>query len=94
MARIKYGESRISDEKACYFCGAEFGLDRHEFLNACDKPHAVEDGLWVYVCRKCHTLYQNNSQVMNAGRRKSQMVYEEQIGTREEFMKRYRKNYL
>ena len=84
----------FSNEKACFFCGLRDGLEHHEWLNGPDRRHAAQDGLWVWLCHRCHSDVQNDPEVMREGQKCSQGVFEKELGTREEFRKRYRKSYL
>lgn len=52
----KDGPSIIPQSKPtqCYFCGKRDGLEKHHCLHGAFKKLAVQDGLWVWICRKCH----------------------------------------
>ena len=54
----QYKPSAIQKTCECYLCGKSYtaGLDHHHCLHGTgDKKKADEDGLWVWLCRECHS---------------------------------------
>ena len=94
MRKIKYNPTRIQKRTDCFWCRSTMFLDHHEFLCGPDRKNAAEDGLWVWACRRCHIRIQNDPEIMLNGKKLSQQIFEEEIGTRDDFRKRYRKSYL
>lgn len=83
----------------CFFCGAPAQCHHHLIFGA-DRQRADEDGLIVPSCNKCHTTgkvterIHDNSIAEKLSKMLGQAIYENKIGTREEFLARYRKSYL
>lgn len=50
-------------DKECYFCGSQQGLERHHiFGGVANRPLSEKYGLYVYLCQNCHiniTNYKN-----------------------------------
>lgn len=100
--RIKT-KSIVQLDKECYFkdkiphacdCGIE---EHHCFEGNPNRKHSEEDGLKIYSCPCMHRgrygIHQNR-EVELLVKKHAQMVYESEIGTREEFIIRYGKSYL
>ena len=88
------GQSIISNERRCYLCGNTYGLDKHHIFNGGGyRKKAETDGLWIYLCRGCHEEIHRNAVKRLELKKFGQEVYEEKIGTRQEFRKRYGKYY-
>ena len=84
------------DTHYCYLC-SNWGAGRmewHHVLNGPFRKKAEEDGLKVKVHRTCHRFIHEHPDTANTLKKRAQRCYEEQIGTREEFMERYHRNYL
>lgn len=82
------------DLEHCYICHKQ-AIQRHHVFNASNRGHATDDHLWIPVCLDCHIkIHNERSQRLNYSlKRDGQLAYEEDH-TRDEFMKRYGKNYL
>lgn len=58
MRKSNYIPSAIQTKCECYLChkGYTAGLDHHHVIHGTgDRKKADEDGLWVWLCRDCHT---------------------------------------
>lgn len=54
----KYQPSKIQKTCECYLChgSSSKGLEHHHCLHGTgQRKLADEDGLWVWLCRKCHS---------------------------------------
>jgi len=87
-------ESILQKEKRCFICGRTGPLDEHHCLSGTsNRDLSTEDGLTIYLCRKCHKLHDTGKfekEIKGFAQRK----WEETQGTREEFIKRYGKSWL
>jgi len=93
-------DSRITKEKECFLTGSTNNLDRHHLFFGANRKLADEDGLWIWLehyhhiadspCKTPHNCRELDLELKKLG----QMIYEREIGTRDEFMKRYGRNYL
>lgn len=98
-------ESLMQKGKYCYLCYEKYGkynyraLHKHHALHgSANRALAEADGLYIYACLGCHELdkdaihncYATDLSVMQ----QAQRVYEEKLGSREAFIKRYGKSFL
>lgn len=100
-------DSIISNVKECYFCGSQYGLERHHCIKGnANRRLAEEDGLWINLCRFHHSkLHGKDGHEMDMALKKlAEWAWLEQrhyihrgIPTDEgieAWIKRYGKNYL
>ena len=79
----------------CYICGAFGHTDEHHIFGGSCRKTSDRLGLVVHLCRSCHrNVHERDSQTMLYLHQKGQMIYEEHIGTREEFIKEFIRSYL
>lgn len=92
-------KSIISDDKVCFVCRGS-ATDIHHCLAGRNRKKADKYGLTVWLCRKCHTRIHSAKEgdpYMNASlflKQTAQQAFEKQIGTREDFIKEFGRNYL
>jgi hypothetical protein len=91
------GKSIMQADRACYFCGRMTGLERHHvFAGTANKKISETYGLWVWLCRNCHTG-KNGAQYDKENNLKlkqdAQMAFQKYYG-RKVWMQIIRKNYL
>jgi len=88
-------KSIMQKDKKCFLCGTTKGLQKHHVMNASNRSKADKDGLWVWLCMECHTgsrgVHQNAKLMMEL-KKIAQTIYEFDH-SREEWMKRYGRNY-
>lgn len=85
------------DENICSVCGKRITGARnlHHIMNGTAyRKKSDEDGLVVYLHPTCHQWLHSHPMSMRTFKQRAQRYYEESIGTREQFIKRYGKNYL
>ena len=90
-----YEHSAMTDDlDHCYLCGRD-RVHFHHVFGKYNRDKATEDGLFVPVCLECHIKIhsERSQQLMYNLHRQGQMKYEE-THTREEWFKRYGRNYL
>lgn len=80
----------------CDVCGKYIygGKDKHHLMNGPYRQKSEEDGLYIYLHHSCHMWLHNHPKSMRTFKQKGQKYYEEHIGSREDFIKRYGKSYL
>lgn len=91
-----------SDCSVCFLCGRNGAVDRlekHHIFGAANRRLSEEDGLFIYLCgHRCHrngkSAVHMDKVTMEAFHKIGQRAYETHIGSREDFIKRYGKNYL
>lgn len=85
------------DIEICAVCGKRIigAKNVHHCLNGqAYRGKCDEDGLIVILHPTCHMWLHNHPMSMRTFKQRAQRYYEENIGTREQFIKRYGKNYL
>lgn len=94
---IKLERNRFSvftdDLTSCYLCGRKKD-DLHEIFGGRNRINSIRRGFVLPLCRKCHSLNQNNLFFNDYWHRQGQIYWEENIGAREEFIEVFRRNYL
>ena len=91
-------KSVITNSSACYLCGKP-GTETHHCIFGSKRKLADKDGLTVRLCHSCHDAIHHSpkefdQQMQRALKKIAQEKWEEKYGSREEFIKRYGKNYL
>lgn len=90
--------SLLSNDKKCYICGATYSLHRHHiFFGSANRKLSEQDGCWVYLCpahhngSNCSPHY--NRKIDLWLKEECQIAWEGVYGTRQDFIKRYGRNY-
>lgn len=78
----------------CYLCNSTYKLTWHEIYAGKNRQNSMRYGLCLRLCLKCHSKEQKNSQFNDYWHKQGQLYWEENIGSRKEFIKVFRKNYL
>lgn len=84
----------------CFFCGRPAECEHHLLFGKGIRPLAEADGLKVPSCNQCHNLgivsgrIHDNAMAEKLSKMLGQAIYEKEIGTREDFRKRYGKSYI
>ena len=81
------------DLEYCYLCGKKKN-DLHEVYSGRNRINSIKYGFVLPLCRECHSLNQNNPFFNEYWHKQGQLYWEEFIGTKEEFIEVFRKNYL
>ena len=82
------------DINKCMFCPATTNRTWHEIYCGRNRQNSMEDGFCLRMCLLCHEKKQEDSQFNEFWHHKAQLWYESIIGSREQFLARYRRNYL
>lgn len=83
-----------NDIERCYLCGSIYKLTWHEIYVGKNRQNSMKYGLCLRLCLNCHSKEQENSQFNDYWHKQGQLYWEENIGSREEFIKVFRRNYL
>lgn len=88
----------VTDTEHCIFCGSNNTEIHHVYFGVANRPIADKHGLTVPLCNKHHTgsgdSPHRNRIIDIALKCWAQTVYENQIGTRDQFRKDFGKSYL
>ena len=83
-----------NDTERCYLCGSTYKLTWHEIYSGKNRQNSMKNGLCLRLCLNCHSKEQEDSQFNDYWRKQVQLYWEENTGSREEFIKVFRRNYL
>ena len=91
-------KSIMQTEKRCYVCGTTYNLhDHHIFYGTANRKQSEKHGFKVFLCGRHHNLSNEgvhfNPDLDMRLKRECQAKFEE-THSRDEFMKKKRKNYL
>ena len=82
------------DTEKCYLCDSTYKLTWHEIYAGRNRQNSMRYGLCLRLCLNCHSKKQTNSQFNDYWHKQGQLYWEGNIGSREEFIKVFRRNYL
>lgn len=81
------------DLEHCYLCGKKKN-DLHEVFGGRNRINSIKYNFILPLCRECHSSNQNNVIFNDYWHKRGQLYWEKNIGSREEFIKVFRRNYL
>ncbi len=94
-------KSIVTEQKEmCFFCGRPAECEHHLLFGNDARKLSEQDGLKLPVCNNCHNMgkvaerIHDNPMAEKLSKILGQVIYEEKIGSREEFRTRYGKSYL
>jgi len=91
-------ESIMQSRKECLVCGSRNVEKHHCLFGVPRRKYADQDGLWVWLCPEHHRgingVHGKNGHWLDTLLKKTAQQIYEQTHTREEWLKRYRRNYL
>lgn len=92
-------ESIMQDEKECLVCGTTQGLHLHHiFYGTSNRKNSDRYGLTVWLCGPHHNMsdigVHFNKELDTTLKEQAQMKFEEQIGTRADFIRIFGKSVL
>ena len=96
LASLERNRYRVfsEDTEKCYLCGSTYKLTWHEIYSGKNRQNSMKNGLCLRLCLNCHSKEQEDSQFNDYWRKQGQLYWEENTGSREEFIKVFRRNYL
>ena len=77
----------------CYFCENP-RMDKHEIYRGKNRSNSMKHGFVLPMCRYHHDKCQEDVDFNEFWHRQAQLYFEENIGSREEFLVEFKKNYL
>lgn len=88
----------MHQEKECYICGTTCNLEKHHVYLGANRKVAEKYGLTVWLCHYHHQDHKegvhHNKEMMDRLHRLGQKYFEKRIGTREDFLREFGRNYL
>ena len=91
-------ESLFSDERVCFICKTPFNIHRHHIYAGANRNTSEKYGAWVYLCANHHNMsnygVHNDPKLDKMFKELAQAKWEQKYGSREDFIKAFRKSYL
>lgn len=82
------------DLSVCMNCGSTYRMTKHEIFEGRNRINSMKYGFVLPLCIRCHQELQEDITFNDKWKKKSQMYFEEHIGTRDDFLSIFRRNYL
>lgn len=83
----------FDDLSTCCYCGSTYQMTKHEIFEGRNRVNSMVYGFVLPLCLSCHRHLQENKLYNEKWKQKAQDYFEEYIGTREEFLDIFRRNY-
>ena len=90
-------KSIIQTDESCFLCHQAIGTEWHHIFSGPNRKFSEADGLKIRVCRSCHEAIhcgKHSGDLQKCLHKLGQVKWESTYGTREQFMKRYGRNWL
>ena len=95
LAKLERNRTSVftDDLEHCILCGKKKN-DLHEVFGGRNRLNSIKYNLVLPLCRECHSLNQSDPFFNDYWRKQGQEYFECNIGTREDFIRIFRRNYL
>lgn len=96
LAKLEKGRYSVFFDSCsmCCNCGSMYMIDKNEIYPGRNRKNSMKYGMVIPLCRSCHRRYDYDIEFYTKWKRKGQKYFEENIGTREDFISIFRRNYL
>ena len=78
----------------CCNCGSMTNATKHEIFEGRNRQNSMKYGFVLPLCIRCHRQLQEDKDFNDKWKKKAQKYFEKNIGTREQFIEVFRRNYL
>lgn len=82
-----------TDLSKCYICKKQKD-DLHEIFGGRNRQNSIKLGLVLPLCRECHRLAHFNTDFSDFLHKLGQLYYESKIGSKNDFILIFKRNYL
>lgn len=82
------------DLGVCMNCGSTYEMTKHEIFEGRNRINSMKYGFVLPLCLRCHGNLQEDEKFNPKWQKDSQRYFEKHIGTRDDWMKIFRRNYL
>lgn len=95
LARLEKNRKSVfyEDLSTCMYCGSIYQMTKHEIFEGRNRKNSMIYGFVLPLCLTCHRNLQNNIEFDSHWKSKAQEYFEEYIGTHDDFMRIFRRNY-
>lgn len=77
----------------CCYCGSTYEITKHEIFEGRNRQNSMKYGFVLPLCLRCHQSLQENINFNNKWKKRSQIYFENNIGTHKDFLDIFRMNY-
>lgn len=78
----------------CCNCGSMANLTKHEIFEGRNRRNSMKYGFVLPLCLRCHRMLQDDTDFNSKWKKEAQKYFEKNVGSREEFIKVFKRNYL
>lgn len=78
---------------SCMNCGSTREMSIHEIFPGRNRKNSMVYGFVLPLCLNCHRKLQENEEFNRHWKKKAQEYFEENLGTHQDFMDIFRRNY-
>lgn len=82
------------DLSVCMNCGSTYQPTKHEIFEGRNRVNSMVYGFVLPLCLNCHQRLQEDNYFNKKWKIKAQSYFEKYIGTREDFINIFRRNYI
>lgn len=86
--------SVFTNNDKCFICDSTYQLTWNEIYRGRNRTNSMKYGFCLRMCLNCHREYQEDVLFCDYWHKQGQLYFEEHYGSRDEFRKKFRKNYL
>lgn len=96
IARMERNRKSVfyDELKICCNCGSVYQMTIHEIFEGKNRLNSMKYGFVLPLCLRCHRELQENKEFNDKWKKESQKYFENYIGTRNDFIEIFRRNYL
>lgn len=95
LARLEKNRKSVfyEDLSKCMYCGSSYEMTKHEIYEGRNRKNSMIYGFVLPLCLNCHRNLQNNHEFYTKWKIKAQEYFENNIGTHDDFIRIFRRNY-
>lgn len=82
------------DLSVCCYCGSTYQMTKHEIFEGRNRQNSMKYGFVLPLCLRCHRQLQEDINFNKEWQIKAQTYFEKHIGTQQDFLDIFRRNYL
>ena len=86
--------SVFTNNKECFVCKSTYQLTWNEIFRGRNRVNSMKYGFCLRMCLNCHTEKQEDIEFNDFWHEQAQIYFENNIGSRNEFITIFRRNYL
>lgn len=95
LSRLEKNRKSVfyEDLSKCMYCGSSYEMTKHEIYEGRNRKNSMIYGFVLPLCLSCHRNLQENKEFESKWKKKAQNYFETNIGTHDDFIRIFRRNY-